>query len=91
MKLIFLLSFSLFAKEEFFNKCMDKFPTAGKYLKTHQLTTLCKFCGNEKNWNEPYMCIARRIRERSEIDAEAAQKCVNKIKAKPNCDGLSAY
>ncbi len=88
---IFLISLDLFGQNLFFNKCMDKFPAAGPYMKSHQLTRLCNGCGSEQNFNEPFLCISRRIRERGENEAVAAQKCVEKLKGNPSCNKLSAY
>lgn len=86
-----LLSFGVCAQSVFFKSCMDKFPMAGDYLKTHQLTKLCTACGNEQSFNEPFLCISRRQRERGENDAVAAQKCAEKLRTNPSCQGLSRY
>ena len=87
----FLLSIELFAQNIFFKQCMDKFPTAGDYMKSHQLSKLCGSCASQQNFNEPSLCISRRIRERGENDAVAAQKCAEKLKTNPSCNRLSAY
>lgn len=70
---------------------MGKFPQAGNYMKTHQLNRLCTACGSEQNFNEPFLCISRRIRERGENEAVAAQKCAEKLKGNPTCNRLSNY
>ncbi len=88
---LMLLSLELFAQNVFFQNCMGKFPNAGPYMKSHQLTRLCNACGNERNFNEPFLCISRRMRERGENDATAAQKCAEKLKTNPSCEKLSAY
>ncbi len=89
--LFFLLSFEVCAQTAFFKNCMDKFPTAGPYMKSHQLTRLCNSCGSEQNFGEPFLCISRRMRERGENDAVAAQKCAEKLKGNPSCNKLSSY
>ena len=92
MKLaLMLLSLELFAQNVFFQNCMGKFPNAGPYMKSHQLTKLCSSCASERSFNEPFLCISRRMRERGENDAVAAQKCAEKLKTNPSCDKLSAY
>lgn len=86
-----LLSFGVNAQNVFFKNCMDRFPGAGDYMKSHQLTRLCTGCGSQQNFNEPFLCISRRQRERGENDAVAAQKCAEKLKGNPSCNKLSSY
>jgi len=88
---IFLLSLDVFGQNVFFKNCMDKFPGAGDYLKSHQLARLCTGCASQQTFNEPFLCISRRQRERGENDAVAAQKCSEKLKGNPSCNRLSSY